>query len=109
MSRAVLWGALQPVVAAFDRLQIPYLVGGSVASTVYGMARTTLDVDLVADIPKGSVPELIKLLGSSFYADSAMIREGDIQWGHTTAILIRDEAGSPDHMVVIVENVGKAS
>ncbi len=38
-----------------------------------------------------------------------MIREGDIQWGHTTAILIRDEAGSPDHMVVIVENVGKAS
>ena len=30
--------ALTPVVEAFDRLLIPYYIGGSVASSIYGIA-----------------------------------------------------------------------
>jgi hypothetical protein len=36
------------VVAVLDSLQIPYLVGGSFASSIHGAARSTLDADLVA-------------------------------------------------------------
>lgn len=38
------------VIVALDHLKIPYLIGGSLASTLHGFARTTLDSDLVADI-----------------------------------------------------------
>ena len=38
---------LMSVVAVFDRLSIPYLVGGSMASAFYGVARSTLDADIV--------------------------------------------------------------
>lgn len=42
--------AVQPVIQAFEKLSIPYYIGGSIASSVYGMARATLDVDIVADL-----------------------------------------------------------
>jgi hypothetical protein len=37
-------------VAVFERLPIPYLVSGSMASALYGVARSTLDADIVAEI-----------------------------------------------------------
>ena len=43
-----LWDALLPVVEALLALKVSYYVGGSVASSVSGVARATLDVDLVA-------------------------------------------------------------
>ena len=42
--------AVKPIVEVFDELAIPYYIGGSIASSVYGMARSTIDVDFVADI-----------------------------------------------------------
>ena len=42
--------ALTPVVKEFERLGVRYYVGGSAASSNYGVARSTLDVDLVADL-----------------------------------------------------------
>jgi len=35
--------AVKPVVEAFEQLSIPYFIGGSVASSVYGFARATMD------------------------------------------------------------------
>ena len=37
--------AVRPVIQAFEKLSIPYYIGGSIASSLYGMARATLDVD----------------------------------------------------------------
>jgi hypothetical protein len=67
-------GALMTVVDVLERLQIPYLVGGSMASALYGVARSTLDADIVADIRQEQVPALVKALGDRFYADDEMIR-----------------------------------
>ena len=33
------------VVSVFERLHIPYLIGGSIASALHGVARSTLDSD----------------------------------------------------------------
>ncbi len=62
------------VTTAFERLYIPYLVGGSMASAFYGVARSTLDADVVADIPEDKVDALVAALGADFYADEEMIR-----------------------------------
>lgn len=63
------------VAGAFDKLGVRYLVGGSLASSVYGVPRATQDVDLVADLPSGLVDEFCLLLQPTFYVDSDMIRE----------------------------------
>ena len=42
--------AIQPVINTFEKLSITYYIGGSIASSVYGMARATMDIDIVADI-----------------------------------------------------------
>ena len=61
------------VIAALDHLKIPYLIGGSLASTLHGFARTTLDSDLVADIRPEHVPTLVQQLGDRYYlSDSAI-------------------------------------
>jgi len=64
---------LMLVTKSFENLQIPYLVGGSMASALYGVARSTLDVDIVADIRLEQVRELVAALGTDFYADDEMI------------------------------------
>ena len=66
---------LMVVVNVFERLHIPYLVGGSMASALYGVVRSTLDADIVADFHLEKVGALIKALGIDFYADEAMIQD----------------------------------
>jgi hypothetical protein len=44
--------ATSPVADAFEFLGVPYYIGGSVASSLHGVARATLDVDLVAMLHK---------------------------------------------------------
>ena len=58
-----------------ESLEIPYYVGGSLASTMYGKVRTTQDVDLIADIRPEHIQPLISALGSDFYADGESILE----------------------------------
>jgi hypothetical protein len=47
--------ALTPLVEAFERLGILYYIGGSVSSSLHGMARRTQDVDLIADLKPNQV------------------------------------------------------
>jgi hypothetical protein len=65
--------ALTPVIEAFEQLSIPYYIGGSVASSIYGMARATMDVDVVADINRNHVPKLKEKLDEKYYIDEDMI------------------------------------
>jgi hypothetical protein len=61
------------VIEAFNRLNIPYLVGGSMASAVQGVVRATIDADLVADIRLEQVQQLSEMLKDEFYIDPEMI------------------------------------
>ena len=64
----------QQVAQAFERLGIPYLVGGSLASSMHGIPRATQDVDMVADIELNQVASLVEALQDEFYIDDEMIR-----------------------------------
>ena len=54
---------------------VRYLVGGSVASSLLGLPRATLDADMVADLEPSHVGPLVEALGEAFYADEDAIRE----------------------------------
>jgi hypothetical protein len=67
------------LAAAFDRLGVAYLVGGSLASSVHGIPRATEDVDLVAELAPAlatsTAAALARLLVDQFYADEDAMRE----------------------------------
>ena len=65
----------QQVVNVLESLDIPYFIGGSLASAVHGVVRATMDVDLVADMRLEQVEPFVQRLGEDFYADAAMIRD----------------------------------
>ncbi len=67
--------ALRRLLAVLDLLEIPYLVGGSVASSIHGLSRPTMDVDLVVDLNRELIDEFAGQLRMDFYADPQMIRE----------------------------------
>jgi hypothetical protein len=56
------------VIEAFEKLDIPYLIGGSLASALHGTARSTLDTDLVADLRPEQVKPLVEMLQQTFYS-----------------------------------------
>jgi hypothetical protein len=59
----------------FDALGIRYVVGGSFASSIYGVPRATQDVDLVADVRLAHADPIAKALTEEFYVDADMIRD----------------------------------
>ena len=71
--------ATRPLVEAFEALAIAYRIGGSIASSFFGVARATLDVDLVADVRAEHVRSLVARLESDYYIDDAMIREAIVR------------------------------
>lgn len=58
------------VARALDRCGVRYVVGGSLASSVSGEPRSTLDVDLVVAIGAADVDPLLAALGDDFHADA---------------------------------------
>jgi hypothetical protein len=57
------------VVEVLDRLAIPYVIGGSVASSVLGEPRSTLDLDIMIDANDEAVRRLAIALSPDFYVD----------------------------------------
>ncbi|HKP53861.1 MAG TPA: hypothetical protein VJ183_14565 [Chloroflexia bacterium] len=65
--------AITPVVEAFEQLAVPYYIGGSVASSVHGIPRTTLDADIIADLRIEHVQSFVERLDPDYYVDAEMI------------------------------------
>ena len=66
--------ALQ-VIDTVEGLGVPCFLGGSLASTIYGIPRSTLDADIVADLESEHAAPLVEALGDAFYADLDAIQE----------------------------------
>ena len=75
MSLLDLLPVLRPVVDEFERRGVEYYIGGSVASSYYGEPRSTLDIDLGADIIESQVSELAAAWNRDFYVSEAAMRE----------------------------------
>ena len=73
MKKPDLLAALRGVLDVFEQLAIPYYVGGSLASSAYGLPRTTMDADLVGDVTLTHVASLVRSLRDRYYVSEAMI------------------------------------
>ena len=67
--------ALSPVVTTLRDLQIRHYIGGSVASSFHGAARSTMDVDLVCEFPADRIPVFLSRFGADFYLSEPAIRD----------------------------------
>lgn len=67
--------AIIPVVDVLDELKVAYLIAGSVASSTHGIARSTADADMVADLRAEHVADFISRLETDYYASRIAIKE----------------------------------
>src|SRR5579864_2180951 len=74
------------LLEVFDRLEIPYMIGGSGASSVHGLARTTGDIDIVARVSFEDALPLATELQQDFYIDEEQVRAA-IQHGRSFNVI----------------------
>ncbi|MEQ1575097.1 MAG: hypothetical protein ABL993_12725 [Vicinamibacterales bacterium] len=74
MSDSDLVAALRPVAEAFAHLGVRYYLGGSVASSAHGIARASLDADVVAMLEPLHVDRLVARLVSEYYIPDDRLR-----------------------------------
>jgi hypothetical protein len=65
--------AFEDLLAVLDRMEIPFFIGGSIASGTHGLARQTNDIDVVADVAPERVVEICEALSPAFYVDAGAI------------------------------------
>lgn len=66
--------ALAKVIDVLEGLGVPFFIGGSVASALFGTPRATMDIDIVANIPEPKIVSLREQLGPKFYVDEEEMR-----------------------------------
>ena len=66
---------LKPFIKVLNELSISYYIGGSIASSVFGLPRSTMNLHIVADIKNFHIPHLTKRLENKFYIDEDMIKD----------------------------------
>ncbi|MEY3867288.1 MAG: hypothetical protein RLZZ338_1179, partial [Cyanobacteriota bacterium] len=74
MIQEPIWLA-KKIADILESLQIPYVVGGSVASSLLGENRATQDLDLVINISMSQAQSLIKAMEGEFYISEIAVIE----------------------------------
>ena len=74
MTDSDLLAALRPVADALDALGVRYYLGGSIASSAHGIARASLDADIIATLEPEHVEPLASRLLSAYYIPLARLR-----------------------------------
>lgn len=66
---------LRTVCGLLEAASVPYMVVGSLASTLHGEPRATWDVDIVIDPSRAALDELLAALPERLYADPDTARD----------------------------------
>jgi hypothetical protein len=70
-----LLAALTPVLRALNDLGVRHFVGGSIASSAHGVARASVDGDVVAELLPAHVGAFVAALGDDYYVPEERIRD----------------------------------
>ncbi len=96
---------IDPISLALDiaqilnALDIPYLIGGSVASTLMGEMRSTEDVDIVADLKIEKVVLLLQSLQPRFYVSEDAVRDA-IRFKRSFNLIDNESLGKVDIFIL---------
>jgi hypothetical protein len=75
MSDPELLAALGPVLRVLGDLGVRHFVGGSIASSAHGVARASVDGDVVAELGVAHVAPLVAALRDTYYVPEERIRD----------------------------------
>ena len=67
--------SLAALVESFRAPGIAFLIGGSVASSIHGISRATMDVDVLADIRQEHVESWCAAIEHAFHVDKQTVAE----------------------------------
>ncbi len=77
------------VTGVLEALGVPYVIGGSLASTLYGMVRTTQDSDIITEMRTEHIPPFVSSLQNEFFIDEEMVADS-IQHNSSFNIIHRE-------------------
>lgn len=66
--------SLKILSSILEEIQLPYMLSGSVAMSVYAVPRMTRDIDLVIEIQEADTEKLVTALEDHFFCDKHEIR-----------------------------------
>jgi hypothetical protein len=68
--------AVRPVLDVLRDLGVRHYVGGSIASSAHGVARASIDADVVAELRPEHADRLSSALQGDYYVPEARVRDG---------------------------------
>ena len=74
------------VAGTLDRLGILHTIGGSIASSIAGEPRTTVDIDIVAAVGESDIAMIVRAFAEDFYVDERGLRRAVRDRGSTNLI-----------------------
>ena len=80
------------VTSALDALGVGHTIGGSIASSIAGEPRSTIDIDVIAALEERHLRPLVEALGDEFYLDETALTRAVRE--HSTANLIHHETST---------------
>jgi hypothetical protein len=63
------------IAEVLDDLEVRWFLGGSLASSIHGIPRATLDADIVADLRAPLVSSFLRVLGKDWYMEEQSVRD----------------------------------
>jgi hypothetical protein len=72
-----------------EQLRVAFVIGGSLASSVHGEPRSTLDIDIVADLRLTDVDRVVAAFSPEYYLDADVTRQAVRIGGSVNAVHIR--------------------
>lgn len=75
MTDADLFSALMPVLSVLTELGVRHHVGGSIASSAHGIARASVDADVVAELTTKHVARFVDALRDDYYVPEERVRD----------------------------------
>jgi hypothetical protein len=87
------------VAEILNALDIPYLIGGSVASTLMGEMRATEDVDIVADLKIEKVVQLLQSLQPRFYVSENAVQDA-VRYKRSFNLIDNESLGKVDIFIL---------
>lgn len=67
--------ALAPVLRVLSDLGVRHFVGGSIASSAHGVARASVDGDVVAELSRVHVDPFVEALRAAYYVPEERVRD----------------------------------
>lgn len=66
---------IRDISSMFDKLEIPYMLTGSIAMNYYATPRMTRDIDVVVEIGRENIEALVSTFSTDYYISEVAVRE----------------------------------